>query len=236
MDAVLQNFRRSFGPSTPFFHSLLLEPLVTMEELYRRVDKYSTLEDNIRIAAQTVIITNQSAEGNKLSGKKSSEPKEGQSKDQKRSRDQSQKNREPLQFTLLNVLYERLLPLICDLTEFKWPALIQMDPSQRNRSLRCDYHRDHRHETDRCRSLKFLVEKLIKVGHLRRYIREIDQGEEPRQDVDRITVGAVAPLKSRPSINYILGGPFDNQYQSKHQQKKLLRAAIIKARVNAIHT
>ena len=68
-----------------------------------------------------------------------------------------------------------------------------------------------------------------------RYIREIDQGAEPRQSVDIITVGAVAPLKSRPAINYILGGPFDDQYQSKRQQKKLLRAAIIKARVNAIH-
>ena len=40
MDAVLQNFRRSFGPFTPFFQSLSLEPSVTMKELYRRVDKY----------------------------------------------------------------------------------------------------------------------------------------------------------------------------------------------------
>ena len=77
MDAVLQNFRRSFRPSTPFFHSLSLEPPVTMEELYRRADKYSTLEDNIRTVAQTVMITNQSAEGNKPSEKKPFEPKEG---------------------------------------------------------------------------------------------------------------------------------------------------------------
>ena len=42
-----------------------------------------------------------------------------------------------------------------------------MDPSQRNKSLRCDYHRDHGHETDRCRSLKFLKEKLIKVNAIR---------------------------------------------------------------------
>ena len=48
MDAVLQNFRRSFGPTTPFFQSLSIDPLATMEELYRRVDKFSTLEDNIR--------------------------------------------------------------------------------------------------------------------------------------------------------------------------------------------
>ena len=49
IDPVLQNFRRSFMPSTPFFHSLSLDPLATMEELYRRVDRYSMLEDNICI-------------------------------------------------------------------------------------------------------------------------------------------------------------------------------------------
>ena len=59
MDAVLQNFRRSFGPTTPFFQSLSLDPPATMEKLYRRADKYSTLEDNIRAASQTVMITTQ---------------------------------------------------------------------------------------------------------------------------------------------------------------------------------
>ena len=47
MDAVLQNLRRRFGPTTPFFHSLSLDSPAIMEELYRRADKYSTLEDNI---------------------------------------------------------------------------------------------------------------------------------------------------------------------------------------------
>ena len=51
MDAVLQNFRRSFGPTTPFFQSLSLDPPATMEEMYRRADKFSTLEDNIRDAS-----------------------------------------------------------------------------------------------------------------------------------------------------------------------------------------
>ena len=60
---------------------------MTIEELYRRVDKYSMLEDNIHGAAQTVMITNQSAEGNKSSRKKLSESKEGQGRDRKRSHD-----------------------------------------------------------------------------------------------------------------------------------------------------
>ena len=127
------------------------------------------------------------------------------------------------------------MPIIRDLPEFKWLASIKTDPSQRNKSLQCEYHRNHGHKTDRCRSLKFLVEKLITAGHLRRYIRELDHEVELEQAAKKITIGAVVLSESRSSTNYILGGPFDDQYQSKRQQKKLLRAATVKARVNAIH-
>ena len=146
-----------------------------MEELYKRAYRYSTLEDNISIAIQIVMITSKPTENDKPKGKKLPKPGEGQSKNQKRTRDQPQKKREPLQFTPLNITYERLLPLIRNLLDFKWPMPIQTDPPQRNPSMRCDYHKDHRHETNRCRSLKFLVERLIKVGNLRRYIREVDR-------------------------------------------------------------
>ena len=60
-----------------------------------------------------------------------------------------------------------------------------------------------------------MVEKLIKAGHLKRYIRDIDHGVELGQAADRVTVGAIAPSKSRPSNNYILVGPSNDQYQSK---------------------
>ena len=81
IDAVLQNFRRSFGPSTHFFLSLSLDPLATMEELYRQTDRYSMLEDNVRPTTQTVMITSQPTEGNKLLGKKQFGSKEVQSRD-----------------------------------------------------------------------------------------------------------------------------------------------------------
>ena len=127
MNSVLQNFRRSFRPSTPFFYSLFLDLPAIMKELYKWADRYSTLEDNICTATQTVIITSKPSKSNKPEGKKSSDPKKGQGKNRKRSHDQSQKMREPLQFTPLNITYERLMPLICDLLDFKWPAPIQMD-------------------------------------------------------------------------------------------------------------
>ena len=65
------------------------------------------------------------------------------------------------------------------------------------------------------RSLKFLIERLIKVGHLRRYVREVDRGSESEPLADRITTGVTALSESRPPINYILGGPSNEQYQSK---------------------
>ena len=68
-----------------------------------------------------------------------------------------------------------------------------------------------------------------------RYIRELDHGVESGQAANRITTDVIIPSESIPAINYILGGPSDNQYQSKRQQKKLFRVATIMARVNAIH-
>ena len=88
MDAVLQNFQRSFGPTTLFFQYLSLDPPTTMEELYRREDKFSTLEDNIRAVSQTVMITTQS---NKPTAKGPSEQKSSQNKGQKRPDGQAEK-------------------------------------------------------------------------------------------------------------------------------------------------
>ena len=109
-------------------------------------------------------------------------------------------------------------------------------PNQRNRSLRCDYHKDHDHETNHCQSLKFLVEKLIRVGHLRRYIREPTRGVAVAPTVDKVVVDIDHASGSQPAINFILGGLADSQYQSKKQRRKMLRTASVKARVNTVST
>ena len=182
------------------------------------------------------MITNKPAEKDKLVGKKQSASNKGQNGDRKRPRDQSLKRREPPQFTPLSISYERLLPLIRNLPDFKWPTPIQAYPAQRNKSFLCDYYRDHRHETDRYRSLKFLVEKFIKAGHLRRYLRDAEQGVESGQPTSRITTSPTVQLEPRLTINYILGDPKDDRYQSKCQRKKLVRASTVNARVNVVHT
>ena len=109
-------------------------------------------------------------------------------------------------------------------------------PDQRNRSLRCDYHRDHDHETNHFHSLKFLVEKLIRAGHLRIYIRELTYGTEMAPSANRAIVGAEHPSEPRPTTNFILRGPVDDQYHSKQQRRRMLHAASAKARINIVST
>ena len=140
----------------------------------------------------------------------------------------------PPQFTPLNIAYDRLLPLIRDLLEFKWPPPVRTAPDQRNKSLRCEYHRDHGHETNHCQSLKFLVEKLIRDGHLGRYIREPTRGVAVAPTADRVVVDIEHASGPRPAINFILGGPTDSQYQSKKRRRKMLCAASVRARVNTV--
>ena len=72
-------------PSTLFFHSLSLDPSAIMEELYKRPNRYSTLEDNICVATQTVMITIKPVGSSKPEVKKPLEPREGQGKNRKRS-------------------------------------------------------------------------------------------------------------------------------------------------------
>ncbi|KAL6321270.1 hypothetical protein AAG906_016304 [Vitis piasezkii] len=66
MDVVLQIFKRSICPGTPFFESLAKKPPTTMDDLFL-ASKYSMLEDDVRAATQQVLVAGQasgsSAEG-----------------------------------------------------------------------------------------------------------------------------------------------------------------------------
>ena len=79
------------------------------------------------------------------------------------------------------------------------------------------------------------MERLIRAGHLRRYVRETVHGAEVAPAIERIATNAELPLEPQPTINYILGGSVDDQYQSKLQKRRLLRVAAARAQLNTIH-
>ncbi|RVW59017.1 Retrovirus-related Pol polyprotein from transposon 17.6 [Vitis vinifera] len=131
MVAVLQIFKRSICPGTPFFESLAKKPPTTMDDLFRRANKYSMLEDDVRAATQQVLVAGQASRGGaERNAKHSDRPRPSD----RRQEGPSRPERPPL--TSLSISYEKLLPMIQGLSDFKWPRPIGTDPSTRDHSKR----------------------------------------------------------------------------------------------------
>ena len=200
-----------------------------MDDLFRRVNKYSMLEDDVRAASQQVLVTNNLTKNDNT----------GSSKPSNQLR-QANKRRNNLQqqqiiLTLLNISYERLLSQIHDLSDFRWSEPIKMDSAKRDRNKRCSYHKDHDHTTKQCKSLHYLVEKLIRAKHLKQYVRSTSRQRKVAQEA---TVQAPAsPVAPRAIINYIHKGSIDNKHNSKRQRQRLLCVASVRDRINSVqHT
>ena len=53
---------------------------------------------------------------------------------------------------------------------FKWPNKMVGNPKKRNRNLYCQYHQDHGHTTENCRSLWDHLDQLIREGKLKQLL------------------------------------------------------------------
>nr|CAN63300.1 hypothetical protein VITISV_044138 [Vitis vinifera] len=213
MDAVLQIFEQSICPGTPFFESLAKKPPTTMDDLFRRANKYSMLEDDVRAATQQVLVVGQASRGGvERNAKLPDRPRPSD----RRQEGPSRSKMPPL--TPLSISYEKLLPMIQGLSDFKWTRPIGTDPSTRDHSKRCAFHKEHGHTTKTCRCL-----------HVSR------SDAEGRSASQHHNSGAPrAPTAHKAIINYINGGPSNEEYDSKRKRQKLLRAASIRERVNSI--
>ncbi|RVX18608.1 hypothetical protein CK203_006562 [Vitis vinifera] len=229
MDAVFQIFKQSICPGTPFFESRVKKPPTTMNDLFRRVNKYSILEDDVRAATQQILVTGQPARNDVA---RSSKPPNQQRPPNRRQDEQRQPD--PPQLTPLTVSYEKLLPMIRELSDFKWPEPLKMNPAKKDHNRKCAYHKEHGHTTDQCRSLHYLVEKLIRAGHLNQYVHLGARGGEISRS--QASEAPSAPIAPRAVINYIHGGPLDEYYDSKRKRQKLLRAALVCECVNSIRS
>eukprot|EP00261_Vitis_vinifera_P017169 XP_010646727.1 PREDICTED: uncharacterized protein LOC104878294 [Vitis vinifera] len=227
MDAVLQIFKRSICPGTPFFESLAKKPPTTMDDLFRRANKYSMLEDDVRAATQQVLVVGQaSRSGMERSAKLPDRPRPSD----RRQEGPSRPERPPL--TPLSISYENLLLMIQGLSDFRWLRPLGPDPSKRDHSKRCAFHKEHGHTTESCKCLHDLVERLINAGHLRQYLCSDTRGRDTFQNHNS---GAPrAPAVPKAVINYINEGPSDEEYDSKRKRQKLLWVASLHERINFI--
>lgn len=127
---------------------------------------------------------------------------------------------------------KELPPIIRELSDFRWLEPLKTDPTKRDHNRRCAYHKEHRHTMEQCRSLHCLVEKLIKVGHLKQYIRSGAKNRET--STNPVVAAPTTPIAPKAMINYIHGGPLDEEYNSKRKKQRLLQAASVREQVSSI--
>lgn len=87
MDAIIQIFKWNIGLDTSFFESLSKKLPTSMDELFRQIDKYVMLEDDVQVASQQVLVTNRPAKNNKVG---SSKPSNNQSRQMGQKKDRRQ--------------------------------------------------------------------------------------------------------------------------------------------------
>lgn len=120
--------------------------------------------------------------------------------------------------------------MIHELPGFRWPRPIKSNPAERNHNKKCVYHKDYRYTTETSRSLHYLVEDLLKAGHLKQYVHAT-----PKSGESSCSHGPRAPTAPvRSIINYIHGGLLDDEYNSRRKRQRLLRAATAREHINSI--
>ena len=112
MDAIMQIFKRSINPGTPLFESLSKKSFVTTDDLFKRVNKYPMLENDVQIASQQVLVTNRPTKNNEVKSSKFLNQSRQVSK--RRASQQQQ-----VRLTPLRISYERLISIIRDLLDFR---------------------------------------------------------------------------------------------------------------------
>ena len=122
--------------------------------------------------------------------------------------------------------------MIRELSDFKWLEPLKKDSTKKDRNKKCAYHKEHGHTTKQCMSLHYLVEKLVKAGHLKQYIRSEGKGKETSQGP--VVTTPTTSVALRFVINYIHGGPLDEEYRSKRKRQRLFRAASVREQVSSI--
>ena len=64
----------------------------------------------------------------------------------------------------------------------RWPTQMKSDPTTRDNTKYCEFHRDYGHCTDNCIQLKREIEYLIQRGYLRRFISPGNQAQNQAQN------------------------------------------------------
>ena len=88
----------------------------------------------------------------------------------------------PQRFTPLTASVSQVLREVRKKQFLRWPTQMKSDPTARDNTKYCEFHRDYGHRTNDCIQLKREIEYLIRCGYLRRFISPENQPQNQAQN------------------------------------------------------
>ena len=76
-------------------------------------------------------------------------------------------------------------------------------PDTRRRDRRCEYHKDHGHDTESCYALKDHLEELVQDGRLQQYVRKGNSTKAIALRQDLPPLGVIHMIYSLPMLSTV---------------------------------
>ena len=145
-DVAISTFKSGLPTEHGLRKSLTGNPVTSVRQLMDRIDKYKRVEED-------------QLQGK---GKEKVIPQKGRDFRSDRYNSNSPRRDFTGQYGSANTQkVHQVLEKIKNKTFFKWPNKMAGDSMKRNQSLYCQYHQDHGHTTENCRSLWNHLDQLV---------------------------------------------------------------------------
>ena len=153
-EVVIRTFKVGLPPEHGLRKSLTSKPVTSLRQLMDRVDKYKRIRDDQQQGKGKAKIIPQEMRDFRMNQYNNNRPRRDYVEQTKSNNNQvvGAVFREPVHQVLEKVKNESF---------FKWPNKMVGNPEKRNRNLYYQYHRDHGHTTEDCRSLWDHLDQLV---------------------------------------------------------------------------
>ena len=128
-----------------------------------RVDKYKRIEDDQQQGKGKVKVVPQERRDFRLDRYNNNRPIRDYA-------EQSGSNNNQVVGAVFREPVHQVLEKVKNESFFKWPNKKVGNPEKRKRNLYCQYHRDHGHTTEDCRSLWDHLDQLVREGKLKQLL------------------------------------------------------------------
>ena len=164
-EVAIKTFKVSLPSEHGLRKSLTGKPVTSLRQLMDRVDKYKRIENNQQQGKGKAKVIPQERRDFRSDWYNNSQPKRDYV-------DQSGSNNTQVVGAMFREPVHQVLEKIKNESFFKRPNKMMGNPEKRNHNLYCQYHQDHGHTMEDCKSLWDHLDQLVREGKLKQLLHQ----------------------------------------------------------------